>query len=234
MKKEVGDGRLERMSAREELIERLVGAIDAVVVDHPVRVAIDGPDAAGKTTLANELAAVLRGEGRPVVRASIDGFHRSRADRYARGTNSPIGYFEDSFDNDSLRRVLLDPLGPSGSRSYRTRVFDFKTDQLIDDVEREADRNAVLLFDGVFLLRDELRDEWDYSIFVDAPFDETLRRAVVRDAELMGDAESVERRYRERYIPGQELYFAAVGPSELADVVVHNADPGRPSVTFRS
>lgn len=219
--------------SREELVHALARAIDAIVVAHPVRVGIDGPDAAGKTTLAGELAEALRIGGRKVVRASIDGFHRPRAERYAKGPNSPIGYFEDSFDYTALRDVLLDPLGPSGDGRYRTQVFDFKTDQPTDQADQEADRHAVLIFDGVFLLRAELRAHWDYSIFVEAPFDETLRRAIDRDAELMGGTEEVRRRYRERYIPGQELYFAAARPDELADVIVHNSDPQQPGVTFQ-
>jgi uridine kinase len=233
MKKEVIDAHPERLTARQEAVSVLADAIRGTEVGHPVRVAVDGPDAAGKTTLADELAEALRTEGREVVRASIDGFHRPRAQRYARGAESPVGYFEDSFDYEALRRVLLDPLGPSGTRRYRTHVFDFRTDQPVDEIEREADERAVLIFDGVFLLRAELKDAWDYRIFVEAPFDETLRRAVIRDAELMGGADAVTQRYRGRYIPGQELYLAAASPAEFADVVVHNVEPEQPGLTFQ-
>jgi hypothetical protein len=41
-----------------------------------VRVAIDGVDGVGKTTLADELVAPLQLLGRDVIRASIDGFHQ--------------------------------------------------------------------------------------------------------------------------------------------------------------
>lgn len=190
MKEGVG-ARAELALAREEMVGELAGAIAGMAIDHPLRVAVDGPDAAGKTTLADELAEALRSEGRQVVRASIDGFHRPRVERYAKGANSPSGYYEDSFNVEALRRVLLDPLGPAGSRRYRTRVFDFAIDQPVDQLEQEADQRAVLIFDGVFLLRAELRDEWDYKVFVEAPFDEILRRAVTRDAELLGGAEAV-------------------------------------------
>ncbi|GAA2329776.1 hypothetical protein GCM10010170_007390 [Dactylosporangium salmoneum] len=44
---------------RDELLGRLAEAVGSVAVVHPKRVAIDGPPAAGKTTLADELAAVL-------------------------------------------------------------------------------------------------------------------------------------------------------------------------------
>ena len=59
---------------RQALLEQLVGNINAIHLDHPVRVAIDGIDAAGKTVLANELAVSLRFFGRQVMRASVDGF----------------------------------------------------------------------------------------------------------------------------------------------------------------
>ena len=44
---------------RAKIIAQLAGQIAAVRCDHPLRVAIDGVDAAGKTTLAEELVAPL-------------------------------------------------------------------------------------------------------------------------------------------------------------------------------
>ncbi len=195
--------------------------------------AIDGPDAAGKTTLADELAVVLREAGRHVIRASVDGFHRPRTERYARGRDSPLGYFTDSFDYEALRSSLLEPLGPGGSREYRPAVFDFRDDKPMLLAWLRAPERAVLLFDGVFLLRPELRDAWDVRIFVSATFDETLRRALQRDKMLFGSADDVERRYRVRYIPGQELYFAEARPEQAADAVVVNNDPAAPLLHMR-
>lgn len=82
--------------ARATLLEQLAKKINELQIDHPVRVAIDGVDTAGKTILADELVKPLEELGRPVIRASIDGFHRPRAERYARGKNSPEGYYFDS------------------------------------------------------------------------------------------------------------------------------------------
>ena len=36
---------------RGELLDQLAGAIESVTTSHPLRVAVDGPPAAGKTTL---------------------------------------------------------------------------------------------------------------------------------------------------------------------------------------
>ncbi len=200
---------------------------------HPVRVAIDGPDAAGKTTLADELAPALRGRGRDVIRASIDGFHRPRADRYRLGADSPEGYYRDSFDHAALRAEVLEPLGPGGSRECRTAVFDFTTDSPQAETPRRAHDDAVLLFDGVFLLRPELRDLWDLRIFVRVEPDETLRRALARDVELFGSREEVERRYRTRYLPGQQLYLEDARPLDAADLIVGNDVPEAPRLSGR-
>src|SRR5262245_13604907 len=110
------------------MLDQLASRLLALQFQPPVRVAIDGVDAAGKTTLADELAELLVEHGRPVIRASIDGFHRPRADRYRQGANSPEGYYADSFDYDALRSALLQPLGPQGSRRFRRAVFDYRTD----------------------------------------------------------------------------------------------------------
>jgi thymidylate kinase len=52
-------------------LDRLVERIEAMRVSRLLRVAIDGPDAAGKTTLADALAGVLGARGRDVIRMSI-------------------------------------------------------------------------------------------------------------------------------------------------------------------
>ena len=218
---------------RAELLRLLADLVDTTDPGHPTRVAIDGPDAAGKTTLAGELAAALRDRGREVLQASIDGFHRPRTERYARGEGSPLGYYADSFDHEALRSLLLEPLGPGGSRAVRTAVFDFRADEPVDTPPLDVGRRAVLVFDGVFLLRPELQELWDVRVFVAASFEETLRRALARDVELFGSAEAVERRYRARYIPGQRLYFAEARPERHADVVVLNDRPEAPRLTVR-
>jgi uridine kinase len=85
-----------------------------------------------------------------------------------------------------------------------------------------------LLFDGVFLLRPELAKVWDVRIFVAASFDEVLRRALERDVSADVSRDEISRRYRERYKPGQQLYYADARPEEAADVVVYNDDFGAP------
>ena len=176
---------------RDELLSRLAEAVGSVTIAHPTRVAVDGPPAAGKTTLADELAVVLRAQGREVIRASIEGFLLPRSQRYRRGEYSAEACYHDSFDYDALRRVLLDPLGPGGDRRFQKTVYDYRTDTALSPPVTTAPADAVLFFDGVFLLRRELIDQWDLRIFVSAAFEETLDRARTRDQALFGSATEV-------------------------------------------
>jgi uridine kinase len=213
---------------RSQLLEEIVQRIVHIELPHPIRVAIDGVDAAGKTTLAEELVTPIQACGRPVIRASIDGFHHPAHLRYQRGSTSPEGYYHDSFNCQALRECLLAPLGRGGSRRYRSAVFDFRTDSEVQATPRVADAHAVLLFDGVFLLRPELRRWWDFTIFVDVAFEVTLVRAQQRDLPLFGNVRDLTQRYQQRYIPGQKLYLEACCPRQRADLVIENNDPGHP------
>jgi uridine kinase len=215
---------------RRELLDDVAARIAAIALPYPTRVAIDGVDAAGKTTFADELAPAVKALGRPVIRASIDGFHNPAAIRRRRGALSPDGYYHDSFNYAALIELLLQPLGPGGSLAFRRAVFDFRIDAAVDAALDQAEPNAILLLDGVFLLRPELRTHFDFSIFLRADFNITLPRAEKRDVEFLGSSEEVRRRYHERYIPGQRLYLAAVQPERCASMVVDNNDPAQPVI----
>jgi uridine kinase len=219
---------------RGQAVAAIVDAIDGISCPHPVRVAIDGSAAAGKTMLADELAISLRGRGRDVIRASVEGFLRPRIERYRRGPESARGCYEDSFDYDRLLAELLRPLGESGSRLYRAEIYDRHTDLLLDAEQMESSADAILLFDGVFLLRPELVDAWDFRVFITVASEEIIRRARIRDAEVYGSPDDAERRFRARYLPSQRHYRGTVRPAELADVVLDNDDPSQPGVTMRS
>jgi uridine kinase len=218
---------------RKSLVEELSRAIGALRFGHPVRAAVDGVGASGKTRLADEIAEALERSGHPVIRAGVDGFHHPREVRHRLGPLSPRGYYADSFDYTAIISDLLLPLGPGGSLRYRTATYDFRIDAPVDAPELSAPSDAVLVFDGVFLLRPELARHWDFRIFVNASFDTTLKRALTRDVELFGTEEVVRERYTERYIPGERMYLDGVRPRESADVVVENDDPADPGLVWR-
>ena len=197
-----------------------------LVQNRPLLVTVDGIDAAGKTVLAGELADKLRGSGAQVIEASIDGFHNPRAIRYKRGAESPEGYYRDSFNTEALKMLLLDPL-KTGDLRYKVKAFDYTIDKGIVSPLLDAESGSILVFDGVFTHQSELRDYWDYSIYLHIDEEESIRRGLIRNP---GDEDEARRRYKVRYIAGQRLYQAEAEPRKHANIVIDNNDPENPVI----
>jgi uridine kinase len=62
---------------------------------------------------------------------------------------------------------------------------------------------------------------------VSTALEKTVDRAVIRERRVSCPVE-VERRWRERYIPSQQFYFATVRPTDHANIIVHNDEPQQP------
>jgi len=212
------------MNGRQRVLEIVAEAILALP-DSGIRcIAVDGVDGAGKSVFADELSRTLAERGAPVIRASVDGFHNPPEVRYRLGRASPEGFFRDSYDYAQMRTVLLEPLCPSGSRIFRRTVYDINTESPIDAADEYAEPGSILLMDGIFLHRPELRGRWDYSVFLDVPFDISFSRMAKRDRTLPDPAAGSNRRYLE----GQRLYLAECVPRAHASVVIDNRNLDAP------
>jgi uridine kinase len=198
----------------------------AILALPAVRVGIDGVDGAGKTMFGDQLARCLQESGRLTIRASVDGFHHPKAIRYRRGRQSPQGYFHDSYDYVQLKAALLDPLSPGGSGRYRSAIFDHRLDAPVAMPEAQAVPGAILVFDGIFLHRPELRLYWDYSIFLQVGFDISILRMARRDAGSPDPHASANR----RYVEGQALYLRACDPARHATITINNEDLAAPYI----
>lgn len=219
------------MATRKSLIETIAKVILNFEKHHPIRVAIDGIDAAGKTIFADDLGRTLEGLGKHVIRASIDGFHNPRSIRYARGRYNPEGYYLDSFNYRVLLDEILTPLGPEGDRSFRKAFFDYKNNKKLELEKQRASKDSILIFDGIFLLRPEIIDHWDIKIYLDINYDESIRRGTLRDD---GDSEELRTLYEKRYIPGQKLYHIHADPKRNSDLIIDNINPSNPRITYIS
>ena len=217
-------------AARGPVIAQVADHLLAQHRDHPLRVAIDGITAAGKTTLAMELADAIRDRGATAIRISGDDFHHQSAHRYRQGRHNPNGYYEDAYDLDALARLVLLPLGPGGDRRYQARYHDLATDELLHDESQTAPAESVVLVEGSFLQRAELAGLWDEVIFVETSFDEARRRGAERDSALFGGLGRARHAFDSRYHPASRRYLAEVQPQDRASVVIRNEDITRPEI----
>lgn len=187
-------------------------------------IAVDGEDGAGKTRFADHLAAVFAEDGSPVLRATLDDFHRPRSERYRRGRSSPEGFYRDSYDYDAFRRLLIEPFRTGAEGGVRLAAFDLVADLPVDAPTVSVPTDAVLVVDGIFANRPELRGIWHWSVWLDAPLDVRYTRMAERDGCDADPAAEANRRYRE----GQDLYLKEARPRTAADAIVDNTDPTAP------
>jgi uridine kinase len=188
-------------------------------------VAVDGPTAAGKSTFADDLATELRKKGHDVFRASLDDFLKSRELRYAQGRDSAKGRYEDAYNYSVFRRVLVEPFGMNGSTGFVTAAWDEHRDRQIEPKWLSGPVDAMLVVDGSYLNRPELRGLWNASIWLDADAAVRQQRMLARDGIEPGTPRA------ERDEGAQKLYEKSK-PREAATIVVDNTDPDHPRRVF--
>lgn len=192
-----------------------------------IRIAIDGPTAAGKTSFGHELASEVRTLGRSTLRASLDDFKQPWRDRHLYDRESPQGYYDNAQDQNAVVELLLRPAGPDGDG----RVVLCSIDPLTQDDHRavvvQAPDDAVLIVDGVFAQRPAYAAHWDFAVWLDVTAEVAERRMVVRDGAREG-REQARQLHNRRYAPSERLYISDVNPYHRADFVVDNSNLERP------
>ncbi len=167
--------------------------------------------AADTASLADAVTGLLRAAGDAVVRASRTAFVRPRSVRLEHGED-PDAPWERWYDDDGLRRELLDPLGPGGSRLVADSLWDVVTDRATRAPRRPAPPGAVVVVDGPFLLRPELADAFDLVVHLQT-----------------SDA-AAARRGADALTPSWRRYLGEVDPARRADVLVRHEDPLHPAL----
>lgn len=141
-------------------------------------VAIAGPPAAGKTTLAAALKDVLTGRGELAAIVGMDGFHYDNSLLEARGLLARKGAPE-TFDFDGFH-VTLERIR-KGDTDVAVPVFDRSMELSRAGAAVVTSDTRIILVEGNYLLLNEtpwskLEGLFDFSIYVDVPDAEIERR----------------------------------------------------------
>lgn len=216
------------MSTRRQVLRQLLAQIREINAGGRGLIAIDGLDGAGKTVLAEELVQLAAQDGlRPIAALSIDGFHHPRSVRYAKG-RGPESFYRDSYDYTAFKQSVVTAF--KQGLSVAAAVWDVASDVSVEGThaELELPQDCVLLVDGIFLHRPELRELWDVSIWVQVPFAVSVPRGNER---FLGQYDpDPEAESNHRYIGGQRLYFAQCSPWEMATWIFDNEDLAHPTL----
>ena len=171
-------------------------------VDRAMRVAIDGHSAAGKSTLASYIQASFQA----VTIIPTDGFYRVMPQHERELLSAADGYRK-YYDWERLRDQVLQPLSEGKDVLYRK--YNWSRNELGDVVQA---RNAgIILVDGCYSARPELRGYFDQVILVKAPHD---RRMATQRAR--GDAWE----WVERWDAAERLYLEMHDPANAGAIVI--------------
>jgi uridine kinase len=208
---------------RNTTLDELASVIERMTLEsHGSRrllVAISGIDGSGKTRVATRLSVMLDARGVRTAVVGIDPWHTSRLDRFAE-PDAARSFYENAFRWPELFSELVDPLIRKGSlaRTFAVRRLSDDARYLKSYHFRDI---AVVLLEGIFLLRREHVGRYDLRVWVDCDFKTALGRALDRNQEGV-ERGRLERDYREIYFPAQGLHFEYDRPCEAADLILPN------------
>ena len=214
------------MNTRQKLIAKIAENIVAQTKEGVYKVGIDGVDGAGKTYFGDELTQELKRYDIPLLRSSTDFFHNPRKVRYRLGKQSPEGFFLNSFNYAKMKALLLDSVSEGSGQICYERYFNHRTNQVEMSSPKEVKGKAILVVDGIFLHRQELRTYWDFSIFLKVTRQESLYRCHIRD----GSSAAIDAPENQRYVLGQKIYLEQCKPTALASIVLNNETLEKPFI----
>ena len=188
------------------LIEDAVGAVLARVPEpteaRPILIGIDGLGGAGKTSLADAIA-----DARPDVQVVHGDDFYGPEERDWRTWTARQGY-ERYFDHRRLMSELLEPLRLG--RPGRFQRYDWGQNALGEWTDVAP--HGLVVMEGVYLLRPQLRWAWDLTVFVEVPRDLRAARLQARGQNEAG--------WIERWMAAEDYYEQAHDPAGVADLVV--------------
>ena len=180
---------------------------------------VDGAVDADTRAYAGHLANALRRRARTVLLTDWTAFWRPRSLRYEFGRDDPDAFHDGWLDVSGLHREVLDPLGAPSGRWWVPSLHDSSTDRASRAAREDVPDEAVLVFAGPFLLRDDVRRGFDAVVHLTTSDAAIRRRTPEQDVT--------------RVLGGWHRYLAESDPVERASAVLRCEDPRHPAELLR-
>ena len=168
----------------------------------PLFIAIDGAGGAGKSSLARRMQDELT----DVSIIEMDDFYRP-VDASIRRIWSPVEGYQNFFDWMRLRDQVLKPM--QNGIAPRFQMFDWTQNQL--NAWKHIPLNPVIVVEGVYALRPELRPFYNLSLFIEAPLDVRTGRLRARG----GSEQEIQ-----MWQAAENWYLTNIRPQDDCDLLV--------------
>ncbi len=203
------------------MIEIIKTIIDLKNKQSNTIVAIDGLGGSGKTTITKSIAENLKTKGCNPVIIHIDDFIQPKSVRYNEKYEEWFCYYHLQWRYKYLIENILCPIHDGEKMIDRKiELYHKDTDEYeVKSFKYDSDK-SLLLIEGVFLQRPELRNFFNYVLYLDIPKDIRLERVIKRDRYIGNDQQIVDK-YKTRYFPAEEKYISTCCPKDNADLVIN-------------
>lgn len=184
-------------------------------------IGVDSLGGAGKTTLVNSLKLQLQNENYYSYVLHIDDFIHPKRIRYDSSKEEWYCYYNLQWRYDYLVKEILSPIKNGEIIDKQIERYNRESDEYFTQRVNLV-HGSVLILEGVFLQRKELKDYLDFIIYLDVPQEVRLNRVLARDS-YIGGLEDIKYKYEKRYFPAEEKYILEYSPIENADFVLKNS-----------
>jgi len=211
-------------------LNNLISYITGIASQYPIKIGIDGVTASGKSTFSTKLKSSLEATGRAVRIISLDHFHNVREIRYREGRSSPEGYFRNAYNIEGIIKNVLEPLMDNEVFKYKEKIHDVESDKVLNSPWNTIGLETIILVEGSFSLRKELRSYFDCKIYLDVDLKTSENRGSLRDASLFGTEKEARRLIKERYHEAHKIHLQENEPSKHCNFLINNENPEHPKI----
>lgn len=186
--------------------------------DRPFLIGIDGISGSGKTTTSENVSRTLEQLGYRVHKISFDNFWSSTEDCRAMRFNPEKPIVGSDYRWQKLRDEILIPLHEKKPVNCVVNDDSVEVDHFcaVDVISYDnlLAENDVIIVEGVFIVRDELRKYYDYSIFIKSPRKISFDRVLEREGDYM------KQWYQNYWHPEENLYLKRQEPHTKVDWLI--------------
>jgi uridine kinase len=199
------------LNVEEQLLMEVLAAVRK---NKRIILGIEGLSRSGKTTFVKRLASELEDMGIQYQVIHIDDHIVERANRYNTGQEEWREYYYMQWDVEWLKERLF------GKLHYSDQIeLPFYDDELDEQTSRVLNLTGkkVFIVEGVFLMREEWKNYFDFTVYLDCPRDVRFSRESVKTQSNM-------EKFKKRYWKAEDFYLETVKPAENADLVISCQD----------
>jgi uridine kinase len=208
-----------RMTKISEIVDSIIAKSKSSSSPACNLVAISGIDGSGKSTIATQLVDTLNSTNLNTVLFTIDLWHYPQDVRFSQ-ENPGDHFYQNAFRFDTLFNSVIEPLKQTRSIDVEVDLLDFLKDSYYK--HRFNYKNVdVILLEGIFILKQDLRHHYDLSFWIECSFETALKRAILRNQEGLYEQELIAD-YETIYFPAERVHLTKDNPQAFVDGILLN------------